>query len=541
MIEIGKKIYNNRIFHILFVFLVLVLGIAIRGYHLGVIPVGIHQDEAMMAVDARALEQYGTDHFGTEWPVHFEAWIGGQQSAFMDYLMALSIHFFGYSLFSIRLPMLILSAAGMVAFYFLLRWFGQLEGIVGLMMIVICPWHYMQSRWAFDCNAFPHLFLIGATLILWSFPNKEGGKNRKALLYLSMLFFGLSHYGYGIANYTVPVFLLILAIWLLLKEKVSIKEILICILIYLFIALPEIMTMAVNTFGWDSFKWGPFTIQRFPETFRSRDILFFTFSLEQLFSNIKSFLSVAFLNGDRSVTNVIVSYGPIYYFSGIFILLGVLHFLNIKKNSSNEKNIGTTVLCCWLIAAAFAGIVTNGVSVNRINIIFYALVAVASLGIEWVIRKKIWLGLPIGLIYAGLFLSFLLTYFGSYAELTRYYYADEYLQALNFAKSIECDVYVIDPNPIDRDQTGVIITSYAHDLDSKYMQGKTTICNGVERLPYEERYRFEKVSADSLGCIENDNNKHVFVVKAEESSLFSDEEYDKNFIYADYFVITERE
>ena len=50
----------------------------------------------------------------------------------------------------------------------------------------------MQSRWSFDCNLFPHVFLIAVVLLI-------AGLKKKPLLYLSMVMFGLCSYAYGIA------------------------------------------------------------------------------------------------------------------------------------------------------------------------------------------------------------------------------------------------------------------------------------------------------------------------------------------------------
>ena len=56
---------NKRLaLEFILVTMILFVGIFIRAYHFGMIPVGLHQDEAMAAVDAKALADYGTDRFG---------------------------------------------------------------------------------------------------------------------------------------------------------------------------------------------------------------------------------------------------------------------------------------------------------------------------------------------------------------------------------------------------------------------------------------------------------------------------------------------
>lgn len=38
--------------------------------------------------------------------------------------------------------------------------------MIVLILGTISPWHYMQSRWSFDCNLFPHVFLIAVVLLI---------------------------------------------------------------------------------------------------------------------------------------------------------------------------------------------------------------------------------------------------------------------------------------------------------------------------------------------------------------------------------------
>ena len=179
-----KQFLKNPKTELFFAAVLLFTGIFIRAYHFGMIPVGVHQDEAMAAVDARALAEYGTDRFGMRYPVHFTAWIGGQMSVLLSYCMMPFIKLLGFSTFSIRLPMLIVSCLGLLALYLLGRQTGGKElAVAATVLGIICPWHYMQSRWAFDCNMFPHVFLFGVCFLI-------AGMKKKLFLMISMVFSG---------------------------------------------------------------------------------------------------------------------------------------------------------------------------------------------------------------------------------------------------------------------------------------------------------------------------------------------------------------
>lgn len=530
-----KRFLKNPKMEFLVVAVLLLVGVFIRAYHFGMPPIGVHQDEAMAAVDAKALADYGTDRFGMLYPVHFTAWVGGQMSVLLSYCMVPFIKLFGFSTVSIRLPMLIVSCMGLLALYFLTRQIGGRELAAAVTALgVICPWHYMQSRWAFDCNMFPHVFLFGACFLL-------AGLKKKWLLFLSMVFFGLCSYCYGVANYSVPLFLLIMAIYLLCAHQVKWKELLLCFLIYFIVALPEFLTMLINLLGIDTIETPFFTIPYFPQSFRSRDILLTNFSWEQLWKNIVQTFSVVWWKGDRSVTNTIVRFGPVYYLTVGFFLIGFVVVLRkIRKAEETEKRVPYILLLAWLIMGVWAGIITKEVTINRINIIFYPVLITAGVGILWCVKKCRLLIFPIGGAYAVLALLFARTYFGEWADVSRIYYYEPYINALNYARTFDCDSYYItsDPQGEGVAMVGQILTLYCHEIDAHYYQGISNIQDGKEVLPFQERYHFQDVTEEIVK--EMKEEAVVYLVRAPEVELFSPDEYDICSFYDAYFVITKK-
>lgn len=162
-----QKILESKKIELLLVALLLLAAIVIRAYHFGAPPIGVHQDEAMAAVDAKALADYGTDRYGMRYPVHFTAWVSSQMSVLLSYCMIPFIKLLGFSTVSTRLPMLVISCLGLLALYLFGRQLaGKWTGMIVLILGTISPWHYMQSRWSFDCNLFPHVFLIAVVLLI---------------------------------------------------------------------------------------------------------------------------------------------------------------------------------------------------------------------------------------------------------------------------------------------------------------------------------------------------------------------------------------
>lgn len=530
-----KQFLKNPKTELFFAAVLLFTGIFIRAYHFGMIPVGVHQDEAMAAVDARALAEYGTDRFGMRYPVHFTAWIGGQMSVLLSYCMMPFIKLLGFSTFSIRLPMLIVSCLGLLALYLLGRQTGGKElAVAATVLGIICPWHYMQSRWAFDCNMFPHVFLFGVCFLI-------AGMKKKLFLMISMVFFGLCSYCYGVANYSVPLFLVIMAVCLFRLHQVNWKELSVCILVYFITALPEFLTMFINMFGMESIETPFFTIPYFPQSMRSKDILLLNFSWEQLGKNLLRTFSVVWGNGDKSATNTIVKFGPVYYLTVGFFVPGLLVVLGkIRKEKEAKKRIPYIVLLVWLFMGIWVGIVTREVTINRINIIFYPVLLIAGVGIVWCIQKWKLLVIPVGGAYAVLAMLFARNYFGEWADVSRIYYYEPYINALNYAKTISCDYYYITPDPQGEGVTmvGEILTMYCHEIDAAYYQGISNIQNGAEVLPFQERYRFQDVTKEIVE--ENQGRSVVYLIRAPEVGLFPSEEYEISSFYDAYFVVRGR-
>lgn len=533
----------------LLVLFLLGIGIFIRGFHFGMSPVGVHQDEAMTAVDALALSEYGTDRYGMRFPVHLTAWISSQQSVLLAYCMVPLIKAFGFSTVTIRLPMLIVSSLGILALYFLGKHLGGVRtGVLLQLLGVICPWHYMQSRWSFDCNMFPHMFLFGVCFLI-------SGVRRKWMLYVSMVFFALCCYSYGVADYSVPLFLLAAAAYLLMRKRIGIRQLVICFCIFTVIALPEYLSMALTVLGGESIETPLFTIPSFLQSNRGEDILLTNFSWAQLWKNVVSMVSVAWGNGDKSATNTIVRFGPVYYLTvGFFILglavMGIRLYRgrgqrnaeagSVTTGTTETRGLAYTILLFWLFMGIWVGVVTKEVTINRINVIFYVILAIGAVGIDWCIEKRKLLFLPIGAYYGVCALLFAATYFGSWADVSRIYYYDPYVQALEFAENFECDVYYITPDPQGEGvgAVGEILTMYCHEIDALYYQGVSNFQAGVERLPYRDRYLYADVSEEILSA--NAGKSVVYLVNANFLHLFDGERYDITSFYDNYFVIVEK-
>lgn len=481
----------------------------IRVYRFGQVPEGFNVDGAMAAVDAKALADYGTDRFGMRFPVHFTAWGYSQMSTLLSYLMVPFIKLFGLSAVTARLPLLLASLAGLCFLYLFVRdVFGRNVGLVALWFAAVNPWHILQSRWAIDCNLYPHFFVAG----LFFLHRAVSGRRRRLCLTVSMVLFGLCMYCYGISLYTLPLFLLASCIYLLASKRLRIVDAVLSLTVYLLVAWPFIAVMAINFFGWDTVETPLFTLPYFPDSIRSNDILFFSENIfPQLVENFKSLVRATALQTKDLPWNDVLNFGTMYLFSIPFAAAGLCGVL-----FEFRKKAGAVMTLFFLGMGVWCGLLTNGVNINRLNIIYYSIIILAGVGIWEVMR---WIALPrlgygIAIIYALTFVLFARTYFTAYAgEMGTVFYAD-FGEALSSLKDSDAEKLYITLGNRQTPAIAEIYTLFWQQVDAEYFQGKTS----MGRLPYEERYTFGRmdglsidpkedaayvVGADELGCFDS--------------------------------------
>lgn len=487
---------------LLLLFTVIALGVRLYGF--GSIPAGFNQDGAMAAVDAKALADYGTDRYGMRLPAHFTAWGYGQMSVLMSYCMAPLIRLFGLNPVTARLPSLLWSLAGLACIYgFSRKAFGRMTALVIFAFAAIDPWHITQSRWALDCNLYPHVFLLGLWLLL------AGAEGKRWALYLSMPVFGLCMYCYGVSLYTLPPFLLAACAWLLATKRVKWGEAFLCAGLYLLIAWPFLLTMAVNAFGWETISLPFITIPYFPGSVRSGDILLFSNDIpRQLLANIKTTARVVFLQRQDLIWNDVPGFGTIFRFSLPFALLGV------GLTWRRRKTPGGALLLLFFCAGLLCGILTNGVNVNRINLVFYPMVIFTGLGLDFTVRKLRVLRYGVIALYLAAFLCFTATYFGSYADQMSYAFFADFGSAVASVKDTDAEKLYI---TADSQYTGAwnvseILTLFWHETDARYYQGDTP----EGEAPFREKYVFASMNGLQIDPDEN----AVYVLRQRDRSLF---------------------
>lgn len=391
------------------------IGIFIRIYHFPTALQEMNCDEIMTAINAKSIADTGADINHISFPVYLQGW--GGQSVILLYLMALSIKLLGYTLFAVRLPTLIVSIISLFVFYDLVKKISKNEKIalIGLTFICISPWHILQSIWALDCNMFPHFLLFAIDLFYTGLLRKKN-----SLLFLSMVLFAISLYGYGVAIYFVPLFLLIMCIYLLKSKQLKLKNAIFCAVIFLILAMPIILMFAINVLSIEnSMSIGKITIPYYEGLSRTNDMIFFTDNpLEQLGKNIQSTFEVIVNQSDGAEWNSSKLFGTTYYFTIVFMVIGL--FDTIKKIKQEKGSLNNILIVSWFFISLLTGLIINQANINRLNSLWYVFFVLAAVGIsrvnEKINHKKVFQTIVIAC-YLVLFTSFAFYFHGYYTKI----------------------------------------------------------------------------------------------------------------------------
>ena len=253
--KVNEILDNKKWFHIIFWSIILV-AVLVRTIMFVAVPAGLNVDEASMLYDAYSILHYGVDRNGHSYPVYLEAW-GSGQSALLAYLTIPFIAIFGMNVFSARIVLLLFSIGGVFAFYYLMKLItkNKFASLIGMLIFAIVPYTIMISRWGLDCNLFPYMFLFSTIFLI------KANDNQKFLIPACILF-GITLYTYAISYIFIPLLLLVVYIYWIVKKKVNWKYFIVSNIILFLFALPLILFLMIN-YGWiDEIHIGAITIPK---------------------------------------------------------------------------------------------------------------------------------------------------------------------------------------------------------------------------------------------------------------------------------------
>lgn len=484
---------------------IVLLGCIVRTVYLKY-PHDINADEAMAAYDAWCLAHFGVDQYLMSFPVYFKSW-GSGQNALYTYMMLPLIKIFGLHVYILRMPMAFLSSASILVLYFTTRKL-KLEAFkifIIVLIVALNPWHIMKSRWGLESNTAPDLILIGTCLLIWA--TLAPKQSRQTTLYiLGFIMLALAAYGYAVAWFMLPIYVLFIIIYLLKKHLINIKQLVIASTAMLAILTPLLCFVYILATKGETMTLGIFSM---PELTQSRHETTTMFSQEigKLIQYWSNTLSQLFWGSDYLIWNSLPLSGQFFNPIGwIAIAVGGFTFIKNKR-----LNILDSLMLLWLLSC-IPLMLSVEYNVNRWNPIWFPLLYILAQGLYHILNgRKGWIKV-FCIVYSLLFLMFGV----EYRWLSSRGFHKEIGQHINFVKTLDVDtiyyngihtehsiIYFYDPiSPYELVKNRTIIPTndgfIRYSAFSKYKALLPTVIEPLPRTAYIiENARLKEVQIDT--------------------------------------------
>lgn len=407
---------KKKALHITLVSILILFAAFLRIWHLAVLPLSMHIDEAGLGLNAWSLANFGTDRYGNFMPVCPSNFYG-EQSAFYTYFCALLVKFFGLNIYTLRLPGVIMGMVTVIFGSLLMKEKWGNKGLyTGLALLGIFPYFIINSRFALDCNAMLGTLTVAlyALIVLMKKTKEKPEKKYYGSFLLVGCLFGLVLYTYIIAAIVIAVFCILFGLYYLLykKEKrgLRFKQLLFMAIPLFVMIIPLLLVVCVNYFGLNPIKTAFFSIPKMAVN-RTEEV---AFSLSALPGKIRGLLHVFTSDGKYGSSD---TYWTMFWWSPLFIGIGgIASVINGVKEWKNK--IFSLDICLLLITfAQILMFILCGTYNYHINGIFIALVYFCLSGIFTtanILKKKpvcIAFSVVLGCLYTITFMGFAKEYY----------------------------------------------------------------------------------------------------------------------------------
>lgn len=230
-------------------FFILLIGIVLRFYNLGVVPDGFHRDEAYLGYNAYSILNTGREMTGDFLPIHLSSFLFSP--AGYSYFSIPFISMFGLNEFSVRFASAFFGSLTIIATFFLVllifekNSFKRQLALATSFFIAISPWHINLSRTATDNVIVVFFTTVGVILYFLWFK-----KNYLPYGILGFFSFFLTLFIYQASRSFIPLLLPFLFLFSFLNFKDNKKFIISGILYSLLIVVPIFLVVSSPTLSY---------------------------------------------------------------------------------------------------------------------------------------------------------------------------------------------------------------------------------------------------------------------------------------------------
>lgn len=407
----------------LILFLIILLGGALRGYRLADFPVQLSHDEITQLYDGLSIAQTGRDIYGNFMPFIFPS-IGDFKPPFYTYITSVFLILLGSNEIVIRLPSVFFGILMIPAVYLFTWKLLKNKGfaLCAAFFTSIAPFEIFFSRKSFENGAGIFLMLLAFSCLFIYFEKKK-----IFWIYLAGLILSATMYTYF--SHTVIIPLLLLSFILIYRRYFQdrLKKLLGPGLLFLGLVIPLLTMIFINS---DTrFRTQTVFIKQDVNLGRELDYVrtdnsvadnFFKYKIaaDYVFNRYLKQFGPRYLFGNGlDLTNEnFLGIGPLLLVQFPLLILGVIYLLRRKELEIHNKFIGA-----WILLGMIpSGLTFENFSPHRVVMVFTMLNIISAVGLFWLLklfqkRKFFYLLLTIVIILlTSNYLYFIHMYFVNY-------------------------------------------------------------------------------------------------------------------------------
>jgi 4-amino-4-deoxy-L-arabinose transferase-like glycosyltransferase len=469
----------------------------------------LNVDEASMIYDSYLIGKFGIDRNGYWLPIYLKAW-GSGQNALLSYLSIPFVLLFGMNRFSSSIVMILMSVIASYCFYSTILKISKnnVLSLIALICLSFCPWYFIASRYGLESNLLIFCFIIAVYFLVRSLDDKPW------FFLLAGLFFGLCLYCYALSFIVLPIFLLLVYIYMFINKKVVWLPFILGNIILFVFALPLILFVLINM-GVMEPIYSFITIPKLT-VFRSSEIDF------KFLDNLRIFIIRIVFQDDKMPWNVLTPYGVALLCSLPLFLLGIYKSLSrLFKDFKNKKFSYEFIPFATFISTFILAILVKFESINKDNLFWLVYIYYLVMGLYEILKNNKLLFKII-----TISMTFKLCLFGFN------YFTNNKVNNCYSNGMIECTIYATALSDKDIYVTNTGWSNYIYvmvgaKLDSYELKNTLKIKEGTENSKIMDilsfgRYNFLDFSDKTI----IDNNC-VYIVTIEEANTYFDDTWSK--------------
>lgn len=436
---------------IIILFLITIIGFCLRIFQVDQVPVGLSNDEISIAYNAHSIWQTGKDEYGISFPASFKSH-NTYKAPLIIYLAAPLTVIFGNTELAVRLPSVLFGSLTIFSLGVLvLQLFKRRDlGLIASFLLALSPWHIYTSRIALESNV-ALFFLVTGVVLLLQFIHKSRG----LFLFLGVISFVLSVYGYHAEWVFTPLF--VLTIFIIYRKSgifspCSKKKIIMGFLLGFILLLPIGLdyyhnlgtTARANTeFFLNDFRLHNLIASQGHNNFLLQIAITFYFWLASYLQYFS--IPYLFFNG----LSIFFDYSVMKFGLFLFILVPffIMGLFELKKI---ETKIKWFIISWLLLGPVVPSVTLGGANLVRNLISIIPIIIIIALGLSRLIDKGSFVIAKKIIISSLILINFGFFYY-SYLTVFPYYLAESWSYGFKeialFAKTYEGDYdsIVIDP------------------------------------------------------------------------------------------------